>query len=233
MEKKTKSYINYNVRQVFEPATFNEEDRTVEGILTTEQPVLMFDFARWDVIMEVLLVDGMVQKSKVPLLDAHNRYQADNVLGSSYDFRTAEDPSTGLKMIVCKNQISSTEDDILTKIREGHLDSTSVGYKVFDQHTVRIKPGKNAKINGRDFVNEYDMDLLIREKWEIMENSIVPIGADDKAKMRSMYIENTENEAPEIRTENQDETIDTNTKISEPSQAEKYRFTLLKLKARK
>jgi phage head maturation protease len=228
--EKNRSYINYNVRQVFEPATFDEDKRTVEGILTTEQPVLMWDWARWEPIMEILLVDGMIEKSKVPLLDAHNRYQADNVLGSSYDFRLSTDPVSGLKVITCTNEISSKEDKILTKIREGHLDSTSVGYKVFTEHSITIEPGQEVDIDGRTFKNEYDLNLVIRKQWEIMENSIVPIGADDKAKMRSAYIQN---EAPENEIKTEATQKDAHAKMSEPSQADEYRFKFLKLKFNK
>ena len=41
-----------------------EEDSTSRGILTTEQPVAMFDYSRGDFVPEVLLMSGMKTRGK-------------------------------------------------------------------------------------------------------------------------------------------------------------------------
>lgn len=200
------SYINYNSRAVIEPTTTDDEKRSVEGILTTETPVTVFDFYRWDFINEVLMLDGMEKTKKIPLIDAHDRSTSKNVIGSTTDFKiiTLED---GTRAVKVKNTFSSVENDFYIKVKEGHIDSTSVGYKVFDEHSTILKPGEKAVIRSREFENtDKKKDLIIRSKWIPMENSLVPIGADQKSKFRAVA-EVPENEPqeniPDIITDNE------------------------------
>ena len=229
--KKQDSYIQYNERQVFQPASFDADSNTVSGVLTTERAVRVFDWSRLNYIDEILMVDGMINRdAKVPLLDTHQRWEAKNVLGSSFDFRIEN--TEGEKCIVCKNQVSSTEDQIITKIREGHLNSTSVGYRVFESDSIILEPGQSVEYNGKTYSNdETKINLVIRKKWHIMENSIVPIGADDKAKLRA------QNEAVENRikenAQTDDQDIETSEPLKEPSFSSTVRgriLTFLKLK---
>ena len=39
--------------------TFNEEGRTVEAVISTEQPVMMVDWERMDYVPEILLSSGV------------------------------------------------------------------------------------------------------------------------------------------------------------------------------
>lgn len=230
---KNLSYINYNERIALQPGTFDEKNNTVQGVLTTERPVMVWDMNRWDAIYEILMMDGMINnESKVPLLDAHQRYTTENVLGSVFEFLPGID-SDGTPMILCKNQISSTETKVITKIKEGHLDSTSVGYKVFTSESITLEPGQTVEYAGKVFTNTFDRDLIIRKKWKIMENSIVPIGADDRAKLRASI----ENEALENRIKDNEQTDDQDIETSEPLQEPSFSssvrgriLTFLKLK---
>lgn len=184
----SKEYINYNSRAVIVPASLNEDERSIEGILTTETPVTVFDFKRWDLINEVLMLDGMEKVEKIPLLDAHDRSTSKNVIGSTTNFKV-EELEDGTKAVRVTNTFSKTESELYEKVREGHIDSTSVGYRVYDDNSITVKPGKTTEYNGRTWKNEDTRDLVIRKKWRPMENSLVPIGADQKSKFRAVVTE--------------------------------------------
>ena len=66
------------------PATIDEARRSVDIVAATEQPVEVFDYDRWEIVQEVLLMDGaeLPKSRQVPLLDTHQRYNTASVLGS-------------------------------------------------------------------------------------------------------------------------------------------------------
>ncbi len=68
-------------------STFSEETRTVEAVISTEQPVEMPDWTRMEMIPEVLLSSGvqMPPSRQVPFLDSHNRHSVKDQLGSARD----------------------------------------------------------------------------------------------------------------------------------------------------
>ncbi len=67
-----------------------------------------------------------------------------------------------------------------TKVVEGHVTDVSVGYEVKESYWV--PDGERQIINGK----EYTGPLKVSTRWEVRELSLVPIGADDLAKVRSM-----------------------------------------------
>ena len=193
------NYINYNVRNNFVPTSINEDERSVKGVLASETPVLVFDWKRWEPIREVLLLSGMEVGKKVPLLDAHRRYNSDNVIGSSTDFKIEE--TDGVREITCRNIFSETENKLFKKVKEGHIDSTSVGYRVSDEESVTIPPGESFVVDGKEWKNDdTKFDLVIRKKWKVVENSLVPIGADDRSKFRSKSVPDNIEEKPKEET---------------------------------
>jgi len=193
------NYINYNVRNNFVPTSINEDERSVKGVLASETPVLVFDWKRWEPIREVLLLSGMEVGKKVPLLDAHKRYNSDNVIGSSTDFKIEE--TDGVREITCRNIFSETENKLFKKVKEGHIDSTSVGYRVSDEESVTIPPGESFVVDGKEWKNDdTKFDLVIRKKWKVVENSLVPIGADDRSKFRSKSVPDNIDEKPQGET---------------------------------
>ena len=109
------------------PSTLNADARSVEVIGATEQPVDVFDFERWEVVSEVLLMAGceMPKNRQVPLLDTHWRGDTTSVLGSYRDMAVAGDQLTGL---VVFSSVTEAEAPF-TKLREGHLTDFSVGYR--------------------------------------------------------------------------------------------------------
>lgn len=186
-ENPNKFYENHYSREaLIRLETINEEERSIEGVLSTETPVIVYDWYRGQPVNEVLLMDGVELPGKVPLLDAHSRFSTADIIGSTTDFRRGTDDA-GNPVIFAKNVFSSTEDKIFTKAKEGHITDTSIGYTVSKNDTVEVKPGKTENINGRDWTNDGNMSMLVRTKWTLKENSLVPIGADKLAKLRSEF----------------------------------------------
>jgi HK97 family phage major capsid protein len=162
-----------------------EGEEGFSNVVATEQPVIVFDWYRWEPIREILLMDGanIPSNNQVPLLDAHSRFSTADIKGSTRELRKEK------KQILGRTFISKTAEKERTLVEEGHLTDTSIGYKTYNEHSVVLKPGEATEIKGAQFRNDYGdkIDLVIRTKWDLKENSLVPIGADDMAKFRSQF----------------------------------------------
>jgi hypothetical protein len=157
------------------PATLDEENRTVEAIMTTEQPVRVFDWEH-GITDEVLLVKGAVYPDQVPLLDNHNRWDGvEKVLGSVSDIRLEDDRMVGT---VTFSRVQAGYD-AYQKVAEGHLTDFSIGYIV--TKAVYVPENESQTIEGKTFTGP----VKVSTEWELKELSITPIGADDQAKARS------------------------------------------------
>lgn len=156
--------------------TIDEENRSVEAVLSTETPVLMFDWERFEAIPEILLAEGMqIPRSKqVPLLDSHSRLSMSNQLGSVRDIHVNGTEVRGTLVY------SSVHEDEFTKVREGHATDVSVGYRIIAREFV--PEGKKKRINGRTF----DGPVNVVTKSRLGEVSQTPIGADEQAKIRGL-----------------------------------------------
>ena len=160
-----------------------EEDSTSRGILTTEQPVAMFDYSRGDFVPEVLLMSGMKTRGKsIKLLDTHMTDSVRNVLGSfdQITVRKAGERQVPYDFAEGNIRISETEATIAKKVEEGHINEMSVGYSYSDGETVHVPDGETKEVQGK----EYTGPVNIRTTWMASEASLVPLGADDEAQIR-------------------------------------------------
>jgi len=161
------------------PNSYDDKTHSFECVAATEERVQVMDWERWAIVDEILLMSGYrAPKSspdKSPLLDTHMRFSIDMVLGSARDWRVENDK------LICRSYLSSVEEGAKaeTKIREGHIDSVSIGYTV-DQ-SVWIEENTTATVNGRQFTGP----LKVATQWTRRELSLVPLGADEFAKFRS------------------------------------------------
>lgn len=164
---------------VVSPKTYDEKTRSFEVIAGTEEPANVLDYERWEIVSEVLLMEGMrfpdASRGQVPLLDTHDRWTIDSVLGSARDWRAENGQA------ICRTVLSSVEDGVEaeTKIREGHITDVSLGYCV--NESTWIPENTSTTINGRTFKGP----LKVATDWTVRELSLVPIGADQYAKFRS------------------------------------------------
>ena len=175
------------------PSTLNEEDRSVEVVGATENPAEVWDWDRWEVVNEVLLMDGceIPQGRQVVLLDTHQCYGTASVIGSYRDMRVEGDQMIGRAYFTSLPE----GDGPFTKLREGHLTDFSVGYRVLESEW--IPAGKTATIQGR----KYTGPLKVSTRWVPREESVCPIGADELAKARS---KNTNQVIREAKTMNEE-----------------------------
>ncbi len=163
------------------PKSFDQEKNTVSAVATTEAPAMVFDYDRYEVVPEVLRMDGveLPRSGQVPLLDSHSRYSVGDVLGSAADFNVED--VDGFQGLACLVTYSETEEDksAAQKTREGHLTDYSVGYAVLEKFWV--PEGQKQIIGGK----EYEGPVSVVTRWRLKELSATPIGADEYAKARA------------------------------------------------
>lgn len=159
--------------------SFNAETRTFNVTMTTEKAVPMPDWDRWEMIPEVLRADGMEAPEQIPLLNAHSRGSIGDILGSVRDFKREADAVTG------NARIAKTADGELAAelIKSGDLTDVSVGYEVTAKTFI---PEKTSQVIGG---KAYDGPVNVATKWRLKELSLVPIGADSNAKIRTAFNE--------------------------------------------
>jgi hypothetical protein len=155
----------------------DDKTRSVEAVFTTETPVLVRDQRSYDLIDEVLRMDGAEIPDRISMLNNHFRYSLDDVLGSGREMRVENGQLLG--------RLYFADDDASErawkKTRAGHLPDVSVGYRVVDG--VDIAAGTTATVNGRSYTAG-KRTLRVVTKWQPREISLVPVGADPKAKVR-------------------------------------------------
>lgn len=158
------------------PKTLDKDKRSVTVVASSEKPVLVRDWDR-GIIREILLSDGAVLPERVPLLDSHDASTVSSILGSARGFAQ--------KSGTIESEISFSDTDegrsAFRKMEEGHLTDVSVGYRTFEDGSVWVPENERTVINGREFTGP----VMIRTKWELMELSVTPIGADSNAKARA------------------------------------------------
>lgn len=164
-------------------ATVNEDERSIEAVLSTDQPVEMYDWRLGGLIDEILLTDAVELPRQIPLLEVHNRWSLDSVLGSVRSIHTEQTPD-GEQLV---GRLTFAKDDDVAerawrKVREGHVTDVSVGYRVLE--STEVEPGQTTKVGGREFTAK-SRRLRVATNWRLHEASIVPIGADKNAKTRT------------------------------------------------
>ncbi len=154
-----------------EPASFDREKRSVKVTLSSEEPVMVWGEA------EILLAAGarIPKDKKIVMLDTHNRFTVDGVLGSIRKLHRSNGEVVGTAFFSERQKA----EDALTLVEEGHLTDFSVGYKV--EKYVRIGADEKQTIKGREFKGP----VVVVTSWIPREGSIAPVGADPKAKVRA------------------------------------------------
>lgn len=198
-KKQLKKLLQYSQRAVAEPqemqrdittrafstraASIDEETRSVEAVMATEAPAVVMDWKNYRLIDEVLSMRGVQLPEQIVMLDSHMRWSNDDVIGSARGFRIDGD-----KLIARAYFVDGDEnvERHWNKVRQGHITDFSAGYRV-DEYT-DIPPGETRTVQGRDY-KAGDRTLRITTKWTLREVSLVPIGADEFAKVRQEQTE--------------------------------------------
>jgi len=179
-EESRKDFLDLTTRSILlQPASLRTEDQSVAAVLATEQRTVIFDWRRWGAIEEILIVGGLRNDSQVPLIANHDRSSLDNVFGSVREIRRLEDAVEG------RLYFSDQGEEIArawNKIRQGHLTDVSVGYRSDEYRD--LEPGETASVGGRSYTAGR-LPLRITTAWQLREVSLVPVGADQAAKIRA------------------------------------------------
>ena len=160
--------------------TVDEAKRSVEAVVSTDAPATVFDFERFDFIDEILIPKGANLPEQVPLLETHDRSSIDSVLGSVRQLRAGAHEVTGHVVFGTDER----SDLAFQKVREGHLTDVSVGYSVEPGGFLDIPPEGSAVVDGRKFTAGAQRTLRVTTRWNVREVSMVPVGADQNAKVR-------------------------------------------------
>jgi HPt (histidine-containing phosphotransfer) domain-containing protein len=162
----------------FRPRTWREDDASVEFVLSTETPAQVWDWDRYEVIREVLVADGVIlpETGRIPLQDSHSRASVADTLGSVREIRVEDGQVVG-RLYFDKEDEKAMK--AARKVRDGHIDSGSVGYEVSE------KDWLDAGVTRRIGAKSYSGPLQISKRWLLKEYSLVAIGADPYAKVRN------------------------------------------------
>jgi HK97 family phage prohead protease len=161
-----------SLRAAVTPASLDDEARTVDLVWTTGARVMRGFFDRyWE---ELSLKPAHVRMDRLrngaPLLNAHNGFDLDGVIGVVVSARIKDGEGTA-KVRFAKAEDDPAADAIWRKVKDGVIRQVSVGYRI---HRLEKVEEEDAKIPVYRAVD-----------WEPMEISMVPMSADAGAGVRA------------------------------------------------
>lgn len=162
----------HECRAMVRPESLDEEARTVELVASTGARVRRYNWRDGEYDEELSLDKKHVRmgrlKNRAPLLDTHWKWETRSVLGVVEEARLE-----GGEIVVRVRFSQATEEARIAweQVREGVLTKVSIGYRVF----------KFVDAQGEDD----PVRVLRAVDWEPFEVSLVPVGADDFAGVRS------------------------------------------------
>ncbi len=178
--------------------TWDAESRTVDAVIATDDPVMVFDWRSEQMVQEVLRMDlvTLPEGAQVVLLDSHSRWNLDTVLGSIRDLRVEGGNLVGTLHFV---EGDPDVDKVVRKVEQGHIRDISVGYRV--RKYVAIRRGETMTVEGISYTAE-QYRMHIATEWEPYEGSLTAVGADSKSKLRetpeeALSLRSGEQETPE------------------------------------
>lgn len=152
------------------PDTRDEEARTVDAVIATENPVRVYDYRTGQIMDEVLISRGARMPKWTPMLDSHSRWSL-LTLGSAVNYRLQKD----VIRATLRFAVGDDVDPIWGRVRDDHLRGVSVGGSRITY--TDIEAGQAARVAGRRWIAG-DRPLRITTKWQINETSVVVFGAD-------------------------------------------------------
>ena len=148
------------------------EDRIAEVVWSTGSRRTVSSWYSDDYEEELELDAGAVRLERLnagaPLLNSHNAYDLDRVIGVVVAGSAKIERGRGTAQVRFSNR--TEVDSIWQDVKDGILRNLSVGYKVHEYHIEK---------------REGQIDLWRAVDWEPMEISVVAIGADSGAQFRS------------------------------------------------
>lgn len=165
------------------PTSLRADARTVRAVLTTEDPVPIYDWRSGEIVLEVLQVGGCDFDDQTPLLRDHRQYSVDSILGSIREVASQDDELVG--QVEFGRDLDPDAEKIWRRVEQGHLRRLSVGYDYTRQDYVTLRAGEAQTIGGRVYQAPKDRGMRVVTKWRLREVSVVVIPADRRAMMRA------------------------------------------------
>jgi len=200
--------------------TADEENLSIESVLSTDNPVAMWDWDEWELVDEILTTSGRKEESHLPLLDSHSRHSVANNLGNIVDVRSDGNLTVGLLMFDSGMELAR---DTFRKYAKDHLRNVSVGY-IVTRH-VTIDAGETMEIEGVTYTAGPKRKLRIALEWILQEVSAVNLAADKAASVRQSVpgvrsSQMTEDEAARLLKRSRGKVTETETPESERSDSQ-------------
>jgi len=161
----------------------DEENRSVEAVIATDDPVTVYDWRAGGLVDEVLRMDGVELPDRVPMLANHSRWSLDDVFGSARDIEAGEHEITG-RLYFAEGDADA--ERAWQKVRGGHIRDVSAGYRAVKY--TDIQPGQSAAVAGKTYTAR-GRTLRVTTRWQLREVSLVPIGADPRSKIRADHFD--------------------------------------------
>lgn len=156
----------------FQPSTYSAEARTVELVLSVGAPVTRYGFVEELEISATAVDITRVSRGLVPLLDSHNRWGINAVIGTlgNVRFETIDGVASLVGTARFADTVAGREAEGM--VSRGELRGVSIGYDVKIWECVAINPETNVR-------------TWRATSWELLEASLVPVPADPAAGVRS------------------------------------------------
>lgn len=155
-------------------SSWNAKDRTFRAIIAAGAPVVRRD---WDgEYIELLDPAGVELPAHVPLLNAHRTRQVSDVVGVVQKVERIADRLEAVLRLSSRADVENVAMDV----RDGVLSGVSIGYVVLSWAEATDDTGRRTKT---------------ATSWRLLEVSIVPIPADDAARIRSKAVPTTNDDA--------------------------------------
>lgn len=169
--RETRNVQPLSTRAAVQPSSLNEEARTVDVVWSTGERVQRGFFDRfWE---ELSMDPAHVRLDRLaggaPVLDSHNSGATASVIGVVDSVALEGERGVATLRFAQGDPLS---DGIWSKIQQGVLRNVSVGYRVH-----RLERQEEDADDG--------LPVFRATNWEPLEISVVPIGADSGASVRS------------------------------------------------
>lgn len=149
------------------PDSYDQAARSVEAVLSAGTAVRRYWFTEELEISAEAIDLGRVERGVCPLLDTHNQYELNAVIGRISNVRIEGGELIGTL------HFSDTEAGraVEARVAAGELRAISIGYRVTQWRMTEVDD------------NDHETWRAIR--WELLEASLVPVPADPNAVVRS------------------------------------------------
>jgi len=169
------------VMRLAEMRRADTDNRKMEVVIATENPVQRYDESRDIIIREVLEMDGIEfrgERKQMPIVDSHDRSTVANVLGSVRQMRVEGDELIGEASFASDER----SQEAYTKASEGHLTDFSV--TAIPLESVFVERGQTYQTSRGTAV---EGPASIVTSWMPTDASICATGADERSVVRRSY----------------------------------------------